>query len=72
MDIKDFPKSAIEPIIDDWIINDLYCGRNRNIIKDKMFNGYTHDDLARKYDLTEDQIKNIITKCRKVIAEHLP
>jgi Mor family transcriptional regulator len=37
-----------------------------------MFNGYTHDDLANKYNLTEDQIKNIITKCRKVITEHLP
>ena len=71
MNIKDYPKSALEPIIDDWIINDLNCSRNRNIIKDKLFNGYTVEFISEKYELSVTQVKNIINDCRKIIVKHL-
>jgi len=70
MEIK-LSRSQLERIIDDWIINDTNCERNRSIIKDRLFNGYTHDKLAEKYGLSTQQIKNVISKCRKIILEHM-
>ena len=71
MNIKDYPKSALEPIIDDWIINDLNCSRNRNIIKDKLFNGFTVEFISEKYELSVTQVKNIINDCRKIIVKQM-
>ena len=71
MSISDLSRSQLEDIIDNWIINDINCERNRLIIKDRLLNGYIYERLAEKYDLSEQQIKNIVNKCRKIIINHL-
>ena len=71
MSISDLSRSQLEDIIENWVINDTNCERNRFIIKDRLLNGYTYEKLAEKYELSEQQIKNIVNKCRKIIINHL-
>ena len=71
MDIVNLSRTQLLSVIDDWIINDVNCERNRNIIKDRLINGYTYEKLSEKYDLSTPQIKNIVKKCRKTIIEHI-
>lgn len=63
-------RPAVEESIDTYII-EMNVGpnakRNRDIIKDRLIDGVTCQQLSYKYDLSEKQIKNIIKKCKSII-----
>ena len=60
-------KSEISGIIDEWIFN----ARNRDIIKRRLFDGLTYERLAEEFELSTQQIKNIVYKCQDIIFRHL-
>lgn len=63
-------RSELDNIIDEWIIG-RNSERNRFIIKDRLFNGYTYEHLGEIYDMSTPQIRKIITDGLKIIRKHL-
>ena len=57
-------RSEVEFIIDEWIFNE----RNRNILKRRMLDGITFERLAEEFDLSTQQVKSIVYKCRDKIS----
>ena len=54
-------------LIDQWIFNE----RHRLILADRLFNGTTYERLAEKYDLSTQQVKNIVYKAMDRLEKHL-
>lgn len=60
-------RSEIEYVIDEWIFNQ----RNRAIIKRRVLDGITYEKLAEEFELSTQQIKNIVYKCQDIMSKHL-
>ena len=60
-------RSELQYLIDQWIFND----RHRLILADRLFNGTTYERLAEKYDLSTQQVKNIVYKAMDRLEKHL-
>ena len=60
-------RSDLEYIINQWIFNE----RHRLILSDRLFNGTTYERLAEKYDLSTQQVKNIVYKAMDRLEKHL-
>ena len=60
-------RSELQYLIDQWIFND----RHRLILSDRLFNGTTYERLAEKYDLSTQQVKNIVYKAMDRLEKHL-
>lgn len=54
----DYSNSEIRQAIEEWI----HSERDRQIMVDRLINGYTYEKLAEIYDLSVRQIKNIVYK----------
>ena len=60
-------RSELQCLIDQWIFNE----RNRLILIDRLFNGTTYERLAEKYDLSTQNVKNIVYKAMDRLEKHL-
>ena len=60
-------RSELQYLIDQWIFNE----RHRIILADRLFNGTTYERLAEKYDLSTQQVKNIVYKAMDRLEKHL-
>ena len=60
-------RSELQYLIDQWIFNE----RHRLILSDRLFNGTTYELLAEKYDLSTQQVKNIVYKAMDKLEKHL-
>ena len=60
-------RSELQYLIDQWIFNE----RHRRILADRLFNGTTYERLAEKYDLSTQQVKNIVYKAMDRLEKHL-
>ena len=60
-------RSELQYLIDQWIFSE----RNRMILADRLFNGTTYERLAEKYDLSTQQVKNIVYKAMDRLERHL-
>ena len=60
-------RSELQHLIDQWIFNE----RHRIILSDRLFNGTTYERLAEKYDLSTQQVKNIVYKAMDRLEKHL-
>ncbi len=67
MERYNLPRSEIEYLIDQWIFNE----RHRLILSDRLFNGTTYERLAEKYNLSTQQVKNIVYKAMDRLEKHL-
>ena len=61
------PRSELQYLIDQWI----FYERHRLILEDRLFNGTTYERLAEKYDLSTQQVKNIVYKAMDRLEKHL-
>lgn len=61
------PISACRELIDQWIFNE----RNREIAKRRFLDGASFDDLAKEYEMSTRQAKNIVAECTETISNHL-
>ena len=59
-------RSDLQHLIDQWIFNE----RHRLILSDRLFNGTTYERLAEKYDLSTQQVKNIVYKAMDRLEKH--
>ena len=60
-------RSELQYLIDQWIFNE----KHRLILSDRLFNGTTYERLAEKYDLSTQQVKNIVYKAMDRLEKHL-
>ena len=60
-------RSELQYLIDQWIFNE----RHWMILADRLFNGTTYERLAEKYDLSTQQVKNIVYKAMDRLEKHL-
>ena len=60
-------RSELQYLIDHWIFNE----RHRLILADRLLNGTTYEKLAEKYDLSTQQVKNIVYKAMDRLEKHL-
>ena len=61
IDIENFNKSRdeIADLIDLWIFHE----KHREIMKRRLCDGLTYEALAEEFDLSVQQIKNIVYRC---------
>ena len=65
--IKPLSRSQMEKEIDEWIFNE----RNRQILKRRLLDGITYENLAYEFDMSVRQIKNIVYKCEDQLFKNI-
>lgn len=68
--MKDYSRTEIESAIDEWIVG-KNAQRNRNILKSRLIDGLTFEELSEEYDMSVRQIQNIVYKSQEKIFRHL-
>jgi DNA-directed RNA polymerase specialized sigma24 family protein len=75
--VKDFnkqyfniPSSKVEDIIDEFIRGHK-ADRNRCMLKDKLIDGLTYEEIAERYEMSVRQVKTIIYEKTQIIVSHL-
>lgn len=63
----DMPRSAWENLIDEWIFNE----RDRNIIKRRLLDGLTFQELADEFNISVRQVKRITAKGSESLVRHM-
>ena len=61
------PRSVIEFLIDEWIVNMPNAERNRYIMRLRYLDGLTFEKIAEKVSMSDWQVKQIVAKCDKKI-----
>lgn len=64
------PRSEIERLINEWIVNTTHAQRNRQIMLRRYIDGLTYAELAEEFSLSDWQVKNICYECCKRINRH--
>lgn len=67
MIFDDLSCSDLSLLIDEWIRSE----RNRAILKRRLLDGITYEQLAEEFDMSVRQIKNIVYKAEERIYKHL-
>lgn len=63
----DYTNSQISSVIDEHIHNALH----RQMLKDRLIDGMTYEQIAEKHDITDRQTKNIIYKSMDMLIKYL-
>lgn len=66
----DITRDQLEAVIDNTIILQTHAARNREILKRRLIDGLTHEELAEEFDLSIQQIRKVIYKYEQVIFKH--
>lgn len=69
-ELENLSRSEIEHLIDEWIIG-RHAERNRKILKRRLIDGITYERLAEEFDLSTQQIKNIVYKCENTLFKKM-
>jgi DNA-directed RNA polymerase sigma subunit (sigma70/sigma32) len=69
---KGYSKDDIEHTIDKYVNMHLNAERNRAILKRRLIDGLTHEQLAEEFDLSTQSIQKILYKYEQVVFNHLP
>ena len=70
MKLEDVSRSQLEIAIDEWIIG-RHAERDRKILKRRLIDGITYERLAEEFDLSTQQIKNIVYKCENLLFKKM-
>ena len=65
--MKDYTNSQIIALIDEHIHHALH----RQMLKDRLIDGMTYEQIAEKHDMSVRQTKNIIYKSTDKIIKYL-
>lgn len=77
--MKEYSRTEVENGIDEWIIG-RNAARNRLILKMKLIDGFSYNEIARKlasdeypesYHLEVRQIQRIIRKTETILFRHI-
>lgn len=64
---EDLSRSQWENLIDQWIFKE----RDRAILKRRLLDGICYEPLAEEFDLSVQQVKNIVYKATERLIKHL-
>ncbi len=56
-----------ENLIEQWVFSE----RDRNILKRRLLDGVTYENLSEEFDLSVRQTKNIVYKLEKILFRHI-
>ena len=68
--VNEISKSELEKAIDEWVIG-RHAERNRKVLKRKLIDGLTFEEVAEEFDLSVRHTKNIVYKGEEKIFRHL-
>lgn len=68
--MREYSRTEIEAVIEEWIVG-KNAQRNRSILKSRLIDGLTFEELSEKYDMSVRQIQNIVYKTQEKIFKHL-
>ena len=68
---KELCRTEICNLIDEWIIG-RNAERDREILKRRLIDGLTYEDLAEEFNLSVRQISNILYKRQEQLFKHFP
>ncbi len=60
-------RSDWENLIEQWVFSE----RDRNILKRRLLDGVTYENLSEEFDLSVRQTKNIVYKLEKILFRHI-
>jgi len=66
-DFEDIPRSTREHLIDEWVLSE----RNRKILKRKLIDKITYENLAEEVDMSVRQIQYIVDSGLEKISRHI-
>lgn len=64
------PRSAIEHLIDEWIIG-KNSERDRAILKRRLLDGICYEPLAEEFKMSVRQVKTIVYKSEQKLFKHI-
>lgn len=70
-DIENITRQDIEKAIDEYIVLCPRAERNRKILKRRLIDGLTHEELAEEFDLSVQNIRKVLYKYEKVVFGHI-
>lgn len=59
-------RSQITELTDEWILN----ARDRDIVKRRLIDGITYEELADEFHLSSQRVKEIVGKSLAVLLRH--
>ncbi len=65
--IPDLSRSEISHLIDEWILSQ----RDRDILKRRLLDSITFDELSEEFYLSPQRIKTIVYKAEEKIFKHI-
>lgn len=65
--MTDYTTTEITALIREYVHNE----RNREILKRRLIDGRTYEQLAEEFDLSPRQVKNIVYKAEKILFSKL-
>lgn len=68
--IENLSRSQLIALIDEWIVG-KNGERNRAILKRRLIDGLTYEQIAEEFDLSVRQTKTIIYKEEQKLIKHL-
>lgn len=68
--IKDVTKTELESMIDEYIIG-FKAERNRQLMKRRLCDGLTFEELAEEADMSVMQVKNIVYREMDIILSKM-
>ena len=63
----DLSRSEVEHLIDEWIFSE----RDRALLKRRLLDGRTYEQLAEEFELSVRQVKNIVYKQSEILFKKL-
>ena len=70
MNVREYSYTEVESAINSWIIGQ-HAERNRNILKRRLLDGITYENLADEFGMSVRQIKNVVYRNERLIFKHL-
>ena len=69
-ELRNVTRSQLNSTIDEYVIG-FRAERNRNLLKRRLCDGITFEDLAEEFEMSVRQVKKIVYDWEVVILEHL-
>jgi AraC-like DNA-binding protein len=61
-------RDEIEARIEQYMVGTTHCARDRNLMRRKLLDGLTFEELAEEFGMSVRQTKTIIKKWKSVIT----
>lgn len=64
-----FPRSVLEWLFDEYLVNMFNAERNRAIMKRRFIDGVTYERLSEEFAMSDWQVKHIVKDCVKRLKD---